>query len=169
MKKQNPLIQQDSFFDSKTEIFNTSSDLKIHRHLGEELENPKINFLLAQDLVEHRIKKLQEMLYTYVDNFESDKKRHNEINNEAQLHLDTFEKDMYFRIKGNFETLADDINEQKSLNLLNQKQITNLKKEKNENMLEMNKLHSRLDNIEKVLGINLKEKREKIERRNLNL
>ena len=169
MKKQNPLIQQDPFFDNKTETFITGTELKIHRHLGEELENPKLNFITAENILDNRIKKLQDMLFLYIDNFESDKKRHNEINSEAQIHLEAFEKDMYFRIKGNFETLADDINEQKSLNLLNQKQITNLKKEKNENTLEMNKLHDRLDNIEKVLGINLKEKREKIERRNLNL
>lgn len=169
MKKQNTIVQQDPFYDNKYELFNTGNELKIHRHLGEDIENPKLSFITAELILENRIKKLQEMLYTYIDNFESEQKRHKEINSEAQIHLDTFEKDMYFSIKGNFETLSNDINEQKSLNLLNQKQITNLKKEKNENMLEMNKLHSRLDNIEKVLGINLKEKREKIERSKLNL
>lgn len=168
-KKINPTFEKYNFFDSKSETFRLGEEYKVHRTLGESIDNPELSFLDSEAILESRIKKLQDVLYSFIDTFEAEKKHNYEIRNEAELQLDTLEKDTYFRIKGNFETLADDINEQKSLNLLNQKQITNLKKEKNENTLDMNKLHARLDNIEKVLGINLKEKREKLEREKLNL
>ena len=154
------------FYDEETEQFNTGDETKISRMLGEEVDNPKMNFRLVESILEKRINDLHKHLHGMNKRFDTEKKIYDEIIGDAMNEIDTLEKDLYFRVKGNFETLADDINEQKSLNLLNQKQITNLKKEKNESTLELSKMHIKLDNIEKILGINIKEKREKLEKKN---
>ena len=55
----------------------------------------------------------------------------------------------------------ENIDEQKSYNLLLQKQITSLKKEKVDLISQIGFLNTKLDDIEKDLGINLSAKRGK--------
>ena len=57
--------------------------------------------------------------------------------------------------------MLENIEEQKSYNLLLQKQITSLKKEKVDLMGQIAILNQRLDEVEKDLGINLGVKRGK--------
>lgn len=57
--------------------------------------------------------------------------------------------------------MLESIEEQKSYNLLLQKQITSLKKEKVDIMGQITQLNAKLDDIEKDLGINLSLKRGK--------
>ena len=57
--------------------------------------------------------------------------------------------------------MLENIEEQKSYNLLLQKQITSLKKEKVDIASQISVLNQRLDDIEKDLGINLGQKRGK--------
>ena len=57
--------------------------------------------------------------------------------------------------------MLENIDEQKSYNLLLQKQITSLKKEKVDIMTQITQLNSKLDDVEKDLGINLSLKRGK--------
>ena len=165
-KKVNKLLNSKTdFYDQNTNTFNTGEEMKIVHKLGSELESPKFNFTQVSNIMEHRIKDLRIHVYNVQKSFSGDKKQYDEIISDANNDVDVMEKDMFFRIKGNFETIANDINEQKSLNLLYQKQITGLKKDKNETMMEINKLLQRLDGIEDVLGINMKEKREKLDKK----
>ena len=159
------LNSQTDFYDQTTNTFNTGEEMKIVHNLGTELESPKFNFTQVENILEHRIKDLRMHVYSIQKSFSGDKKQYDEIISDANNDVEVMEKDMFFRIKGNFETIANDINEQKSLNLLYQKQITGLKKDKNETMMEINKLLQRLDSLEDVLGINMKEKREKLEKK----
>ena len=57
--------------------------------------------------------------------------------------------------------MLENIEEQKSYNLLLQKQITSLKKEKVDLAGQITVLNQRLDDVEKDLGINLGQKRGK--------
>ena len=158
----NSFIEKDKFYDKHLKMFHTEEHLKIHPELGENIKDPKYSFTQAENIIEGRIKMIQDRLYDFITTFNEEKKRNKDIITDAECNLGVMHKEAYFEIKGNFENLNDKINEQKSLNLLNQKQITALKKEKNEKTLEMNKLHERLNKIEDVLGINLKDKKDKI-------
>jgi len=153
------------FYDSEHMQFNTKDEMKVVKYLGEEVENPSLNFTQVESILEQRIKDLRNHLYNQVKSFGNEKKYYEDIISDAYNDVDAMEKDMFFRIKGNFETIATDINEQRSLNLLYQKQITGLKKDKNETMLEINKLQNRLDQLEIYLGINIKDKRERLEKK----
>ena len=57
--------------------------------------------------------------------------------------------------------MLENIEEQKSYNLLLQKQITSLKKEKVDLAGQISVLNQRLDDVERDLGINLGQKRGK--------
>ena len=80
-----------------------------------------------------------------------------EVNND----IDSLDKEFYYMIKKNVETLNSDLNELDAYSLLLQKQITTLKKEKVDIILQINALNTKLDNIEKDLGINIAAKRAK--------
>lgn len=153
------VYDKDLFYDKQLQRFNTNEDLKIHYSLGENVKDPKYSFTKAELIIEDRIKSTQDKLYDFITTFNEERKRNNDIITDAKCNLEVMHKEAYFEIKDNFENLNDKINEQKSLNLLNQKQITALKKEKNEKTLEINKLHDRLNRIEDILGINLKDKK----------
>ena len=76
-------------------------------------------------------------------------------------YFDNSENDLYYRIKnlfGDFEKQNDDLNSQ---NLLLQKYLTQLTKEKMDLLVQINLCMNRLDNIEKYLGINIAAKRMK--------
>jgi hypothetical protein len=75
--------------------------------------------------------------------------------------IENIENDNYYEIKKYFSNLLENIEEQKSYNLLLQKQITSLKKEKVDLMSQITMLNQRLDDVEKTLGINLGNKRGK--------
>lgn len=86
---------------------------------------------------------------------------HSNITNEVKSEIDNIENDNYYEIKKHYTDLLDGIEEQKSYNLLLQKQITTLKKEKMELTTQVNNFNSKLDKIEKDLGININLKRSK--------
>lgn len=153
------------FYDEKLGLFNTTEETRVVKFLGEEIDHPVFSFTKVESILEDRIKDLQKCLYNEVKIFKNEKKIFEDIMTDSINDVKVLEKDLYFRIKGNFETMANDINEQKSLNLVYQRQITSLKKEKNEITLELKGLINRLDELEKTLGISIKEKRENLEKR----
>lgn len=156
------------FYDDKLGLFNTTDETRVVKFLGEELDHPVFSFTKVETILEDRIKDLQKFHYNEVKSFKNEKKIFEDIMTDAINDVKVLEKDLYFRIKGNFETMANDINEQKSLNLVYQRQITSLKKEKNEISLELKGLINRLDELEKTLGINIKDKRENQEKNKKN-
>ena len=83
------------------------------------------------------------------------------ITDNIKREIENIENDNYYEIKKYFSNLLENIEEQKSYNLLLQKQITSLKKEKVDLMSQITHLNQRLDDVEKDLGINLGVKRGK--------
>ena len=74
---------------------------------------------------------------------------------DIEIEADNIEKEFYFTVKENFNKLIEDIEEQKSYNLLLQKQLTTLKKEKVDLQHQVTVLNFKIDAIEKDLGINI--------------
>jgi hypothetical protein len=90
-----------------------------------------------------------------------DKQSLENITDTIKREIENIENDNYYEIKKYFSNLLESIEEQKSYNLLLQKQITSLKKEKVDIMTQITQLNSKLDDVEKDLGINLNMKRGK--------
>lgn len=90
-----------------------------------------------------------------------DKQSLENITDSIKRDIENIENDNYYEIKKYFSNLLESIEEQKSYNLLLQKQITSLKKEKVDIMTQISQLNLKLDDIEKDLGINLNMKRGK--------
>jgi cell division protein FtsB len=80
---------------------------------------------------------------------------------EIEIEADNIEKEFYFTVKENFNKLIEEIEEQKSYNLLLQKQLTSLKKEKVDLQHQVTLLNNKLDALEKDLGISLKRTKKK--------
>ena len=93
--------------------------------------------------------------------FNVEKQKFDTIKVEIEIEADNIEKEFYFTVKENFNKLIEEIEEQKSYNLLLQKQLTSLKKEKVDLQHQVNGLNIRLDAIEKDLGISLKRMKKK--------
>ncbi len=90
-----------------------------------------------------------------------DKQSLENITETIKREIENIENDNYYEIKKYFSNLLESIEEQKSYNLLLQKQITSLKKEKVDIMTQITQLNVKLDDVEKDLGINLNMKRGK--------
>jgi len=90
-----------------------------------------------------------------------DKQSLENITEKIKRDIENIENDNYYEIKKYFSNLLESIEEQKSYNLLLQKQITSLKKEKVDIMSQITNLNNKLDEVEKDLGINLSMKRGK--------
>jgi len=90
-----------------------------------------------------------------------EKLKFNNIKMDIEIEADNIEKEFYFTVKENFNKLIEEIEEQKSYNLLLQKQLTTLKKEKVDLQHQVQILNNKLDSIEKDLGISLKRTKKK--------
>ena len=144
----------DYFYDADKNIFNTSENMKVAHILGDEIDNPIYTFRLIESIADKRIELLNKKFYEVRKNAEC---LHKDIDDT----FDNSENDLYYRIKnlfGDFEKQNDDLNCQ---NLLLQKYLTQLTKEKMDLLVQINLCMTRLDNIEKYLGINIAAKRMK--------
>lgn len=83
------------------------------------------------------------------------------VQTDCNKHIENIEGEYYYAIREHFNKLMEEIDEQKSYNLLLQKQITSMKKEKNELKMQIDDMNYKLDKVEKDLGINLQAKRGK--------
>jgi len=79
----------------------------------------------------------------------------------SKQEVDNLENEFYYIIKDHYNRIADGIEEQHSYNLLLQKQITILKKEKVDLSIMINNMNMKIDVIEKDLGISMQPKRVK--------
>lgn len=108
-----------------------------------------------------RIKELSKRLQLFVKTFDKDKNNYWDAVGGAKIEIDNLENDSFLEMKNTFIKCTEEIDDQKSYNLLLQKQITTLKKEKVDLSISVNNLNARLDQIEKQLGIILNAKRVK--------
>ena len=75
--------------------------------------------------------------------------------------FDNTEQELYYRIKTLFDDFEKQNNNLNSQNLLLQKYLTQLTKEKMDLLVQINLCMQRLDNLEKFLGISIANKRMK--------
>lgn len=125
------------------------------------MDNPKITFRAIESLLDERINTLSKKLYDFTKEHDKDKQVYNNLDEEVNNEIDNIENEYFYEIKKHINDLQTQLDEMDAYNLLLQKQITTLKKEKVDIVLQMNALNSRLDNIEKDLGINIAAKRAK--------
>jgi hypothetical protein len=83
------------------------------------------------------------------------------LDKEVNDEIDGIENEYYYEIKKHIGSLHDGLDDLDAYSLLLQKQITSLKKEKVDLILQINAMNSKLDNLEKDLGINIAAKRAK--------
>jgi chromosome segregation ATPase len=129
--------------------------------LGEEVENPKCTFRGVEAVLEDRIKELNRKLLEYSRFSEKEQNGYDNIGNEIEEEFKKIDEENHVKIKSKLEELNDKLNEARSENLLYQKQLTTLKKERTDLMSQIMTLNGRLDDLEKVLGINLAPKKVK--------
>ena len=75
--------------------------------------------------------------------------------------FDNIEQELYYRIKTLFEDFDKQSNNLNSQNLLLQKYLTQLTKDKMDLLVQINLCMQRLDSLEKFLGISIANKRMK--------
>ena len=151
----------DYFYDADRDIFNVSDDMKVTHILGDEIDNPIYTFRLIESIADKRIELLNKKFYEVKKKTDNQKEDFGSLHKDIDDYFDNSENDLYYRIKnlfGDFEKLNDDLNSQ---NLLLQKYLTQLTKEKMDLLVQINLCMNRLDNIEKYLGINIAAKRMK--------
>lgn len=93
--------------------------------------------------------------------YDKEMQSYSNLSTDVKAEIDNIENDNYYEVKKHYTELVEGIDEQKSYNLLLQKQITTLKKEKMDVTVQVNNLNGRLDKIEKDLGVNIALKRAK--------
>jgi hypothetical protein len=151
----------DYFYDADRDIFNVSDDMKVTHILGDEIDNPIYTFRLIESIADKRIELLNKKFYEVKKKTDNQKEDFGSLHKDIDDYFDNSENDLYYRIKnlfGDFEKQNDDLNSQ---NLLLQKYLTQLTKEKMDLLVQINLCMNRLDNIEKYLGINIAAKRMK--------
>jgi chromosome segregation ATPase len=129
--------------------------------LGEEVDNPKCTFRGVETVLEERIRELNRKLVEYSRFSEKEQGNYENIGNEIEEEFKKIDEENHIKIKSKLEELNEKLNEARSENLLYQKQLTTLKKERTDLMSQILQLNSKLDELEKVLGINLAPKKVK--------
>jgi len=151
----------DNFYDSINNKFNTGEEMKQAHILGEEIDNPRYTFKLIESICDNRINILTQKFYEAKKIADTQQGGFGSFQKDIDDLFDNSENDLYYRIKNlfsDFEKKNDDLNSQ---NLLLQKYLTQLTKEKMDLLIQIKLLMNRLDNIEKYLGINIAAKRMK--------
>ena len=152
---------KDNFYDSEKGEFNTGDDMKIAHVLGDNIDDPKYTFRLMESLVDKRIELLHQKFFEVKKVSETQKMEFECIEKDIDNIFDNSEQDLYFRIKSLFDEFEKQNNNLNSQNLLLQKYLTQLTKEKMDLLVQINYCMQRLDNLEKFLGISIASKRMK--------
>ena len=129
--------------------------------LGEEVDNPKVTFRGTETVLEDRINTLSKILYDFIKDYDKDKNFFDNLDQKVNNDIDTIENEYFYEVKKKITTLHEGLDDLEAYNLLLQKQITTLKKEKVDFILQISSLSDKLDKVEKDLGINVAAKRTK--------
>ena len=151
----------DHFYDQEKGEFNTGDDMKIAHILGDDIDNPKYNFRLVESITDKRIEALSKKFYEIKKVSDSQKGEFDFMEKDIDNIFDNNEQELYFRIKTLFDDFEKQNNNLNSQNLLLQKYLTQLTKDKMDLLVQINLCMQRLDNLEKFLGISIANKRMK--------
>lgn len=100
-------------------------------------------------------------LHSFIRDFDEKTREFNSNKLNALKEIDDYGNDYFYQTKGKMNQLMQDIDEQNSYNLMLQRQITTLKKEKTDLTIDIKNCNDMLDKIERDLGISIKGKRKK--------
>lgn len=151
----------ESFYDQEEDMFKITPNTAKAHLLGEDVDNPVENFHNIENICDERINLLSKVLYNLKKKGGNNADDIMNLTNNISDVFDNIENGLYFRIKNlfsDFEKKNDELNAQ---NLLLQKHLTKLTKEKMDLLIEINKCMQKLDQIEQFLGINIEAKRTK--------
>lgn len=152
---------RDDFYDENRGEFNTGKEMAIAHILGDDIDNPRYTFRLIEAITDKRIELLNKKFYEVKKISDGQKMDFGSLEKDVENTFDNSEQDLYFRIKRLFEDFERENNELNSQNLMLQKYLTQLNKEKMDLLIAINVCMNRLDNIEKFLGVNIQAKRVK--------
>ena len=129
--------------------------------LGEDVDNPKVTFRAIETLLDDRIGSLSKKLFVHVKELDKEKTIYDHFDKEVNIEIDGIENEYFYGIKKHVEYLHKNLDDLDAYNLLLQKQITTLKKDKVDLIVQITNMNTKLDDIEKDLGINISAKRAK--------
>ena len=151
----------DNFYDQEKGEFKTTEDMKLAHILGDDIDNPKFTFRLIESITDKRIDLLSKKFYEVKKISDSQKGEFDFMEKDMENIFDNTEQELYYRIKTLFDDFEKQNNNLNSQNLLLQKYLTQLTKEKMDLLVQINLCMQRLDNLEKFLGISIANKRMK--------
>lgn len=149
------------FYDETTGMFRTDEEQKISFLLGEDVDNPKLSFRKAENILDERINLLSQKLYELKKNQGTQKNEVEGFVNDVNENFDNIENELYYKLKNMFNDFFKENERLNAENLLLQKYLTTLTKEKMDLLVQINLCVNKLDEIEKYLGINIAGKRTK--------
>ena len=151
----------DNFYDNEKGEFRTDETMKMAHILGDDIDNPKYTFRMIEGITDKRIELMSKKFYEIKKVGDSHKSEYDNIENDIENIFDNNEQELYFRIKTLFDEFEKQNNNLNSQNLLLQKYLTQLTKDKMDLLVQINVCMQRLDNLEKFLGISIANKRMK--------
>lgn len=150
------------FYDEDNGVFRTNEpDFKLAVHLGEDVDNPLVSFRHAENVYDDRINLLSNKLFDIKKSQSNQKNEMDNFTNEIKDNFDNIENELYYKLKDMAGAFFKENEKLNSENLLLQKYLTSLTKEKMDLLVQINLCMTRLDEIEKYLGINIANKRNK--------
>ena len=150
------------FYDEDTGLFRTDDhDLSMANYLGEDVDNPIVSFKHIENIFDERINLLSSKLFDLKKSQGNQKNDLENFSKDIKDNFDNIENELYYKLKDMASEFFKENDKLNSENLLLQKYLTALTKDKMDLLVQINMCMNRLDQLEKYLGINLAAKRTK--------
>lgn len=150
------------FYDEDTGLFRTDDpDLRMANYLGEDVDNPIVSFKHIENIFDDRINLLSSKLFDLKKSQGNQKNDLENFSKDIKDNFDNIENELYYKLKDMASEFFKENDKLNSENLLLQKYLTALTKDKMDLLVQINLCMNRLDQLEKYLGINIAAKRTK--------
>jgi hypothetical protein len=150
------------FYDEDTGLFRTDDpDLRMASYLGEDVDNPIVSFKHIENIFDDRINLLSSKLFDLKKSQGNQKNDLENFSKDIKDNFDNIENELYYKLKDMASEFFKENDKLNSENLLLQKYLTALTKDKMDLLVQINLCMNRLDQLEKYLGINIAAKRTK--------
>ena len=150
------------FYDEDTGLFRTDDpDLRMANYLGEDVDNPIVSFKHIENIFDDRINLMSSKLFDLKKSQGNQKNDLENFSKDIKDNFDNIENELYYKLKDMASEFFKENDKLNSENLLLQKYLTALTKDKMDLLVQINLCMNRLDQLEKYLGINIAAKRTK--------
>ena len=150
------------FYDEDTGLFRTDDpDLRMASYLGEDVDNPIVSFKHIENIFDDRINLMSSKLFDLKKSQGNQKNDLENFSKDIKDNFDNIENELYYKLKDMASEFFKENDKLNSENLLLQKYLTALTKDKMDLLVQINLCMNRLDQLEKYLGINIAAKRTK--------